>query len=85
MWNLTYKNWIFSEHIQSQMSKRKIDGNLVEMTIDSPDEVIPAEQDRLIYQKVINNKLVRIVTEDNTLVTVYVTSKIRKYLGVRKL
>ena len=55
------------------------------MTIDNPDEVIPAEQDRLIYQKVINNKLVRIVTEDNTLVTVYVTSKIRKYLGVRKL
>ena len=67
------------------MSKRKIDRNLVEMTIDNPDEVIPAEQDRLIYQKVLNNKLVRVVTEDNILVTVYVTSKIRKYLRVKKL
>jgi hypothetical protein len=85
MWNLTYKNWIFSEHIQSQLSKRKIDRNLVEMTIDNPDEVIPAEQDRLIYQKVINNRLVRVVTEDNTLVTVYVTSKIRKYMKGKQL
>lgn len=73
-------NWILSEHIEFRMSKRKISKDLVEMTVNDPDEVISAEQNRLIYQKVIGSKLVRVVTEGNTLVTVYVTSKIKKYL-----
>jgi hypothetical protein len=67
------------------MLKRKITKGLVEMTVNNPDEVIPAEQDRLIYQKIIGNKLMRVVTEGNTLVTVYVTSKIKKYMKGKQL
>ena len=78
-------NWILSEHIEYRMSKRKISKDLVEMTVNNPDEVISAEQGRLIYQKVVDNKLVRVITEGNTLVTVYVTSKIRKYLKGKQL
>jgi hypothetical protein len=78
-------NWILSEHVEFRMSKRNISKDLVEMTVNNPDEVISAEQDRLIYQKVVDNKLVRVITEGNTLVTVYVTSKIKKYLKGKQL
>jgi len=79
------KKWILSEHIKLRMSKRKISKDLVDMAVNNPDEVIPAEQNRLIYQKVINKKLVRVVTEGDTLVTVYVTSKIKKYMKGKQL
>ncbi len=74
------KKWIWSEHIEKRMLKRKLSRELVEAVISSPDEVVETEQGRLIYQKVIGDKLCRVVTEGNTLVTVYLTSKIRKYL-----
>jgi L-ribulose-5-phosphate 3-epimerase UlaE len=74
------RNWIWSEHIELRMLKRKISRDLVEMAVNEPDEVLPAEQNRLIYQKIVDNKLVRVVVEGNILVTVYITSKIKKYL-----
>ncbi len=74
------RNWIWSEHIELRMLKRKISRELVEMAVNEPDEVLPAEQNRLIYQKIVENKLVRVVVEGNILVTVYITSKIKKYL-----
>jgi len=67
------------------MSKRKIPRELVETAINDPDEIVSTERDRLIYQKVAGNKLVRVVTESNMLVTVYVTSKIKKYMGEKPL
>lgn len=82
---MNHRRWIWSEHIELRMLKRKITKGLVEMTVNNPDEVIPAEQDRLIYQKIIGNKLMRVVTEGNTLVTVYVTSKIKKYMKGKQL
>ena len=82
---MSRKKWILSEHIKLRMSKRKISKDLVDMAVNNPDEVIPAEQNRLIYQKVINKKLVRVVTEGDTLVTVYVTSKIKKYMKGKQL
>lgn len=62
------------------MLKRKISRELVEMAVNEPDEVLPAEQNRLTYQKIVDSKLVRVVVEGNILVTVYITSKIKKYL-----
>ena len=82
---MNHRRWIWSKHIELRMSKRKISKDLVEMTVNNPDEVIPAEQDRLIFQKIIGNKLVRVVTEGDTLVTVYVTSKIKKYMKGKQL
>lgn len=74
------RNWIWSEHIELRMLKRKISRELVEMAVNEPDEVLPAEQNRLTYQKIVDSKLVRVVVEGNILVTVYITSKIKKYL-----
>ncbi len=74
------KAWIWSEHIEKRMLKRKLSRELVEIVINNPDEIVQAGQERLIYQKVIGDKLCRVVTERNTLVTVYLTSKIKKYL-----
>jgi len=64
------------------MSKRNISRSLIEDILDSPDEIISTGQNRFIYQKIVENKLVRVVTEENSLVTVYLTSKIRKYTKV---
>lgn len=73
------KDWIWSEHIRKRILKRKISREMVETVVNDPDEVIEAEQCRLIYQKVIGDKLCRVVVEGNTLITVYLTSKITKY------
>ena len=79
------KDWVWSEHIEKRVSKRKLSRELVETVVNSPDEVVAAEQGRLIYQKVIGDKLCRVVVEGDTLVTSYLTSKIKKYLkGTRK-
>jgi hypothetical protein len=75
-----HKSWIWSEHLEYRMSKRKIDKELIEIALDNPDEILPTGQNRSIYQKIIGNKLIRIVVEENTLVTVYLTSKIKKYV-----
>jgi hypothetical protein len=77
---LEHEKWIWSEHLEFRMSKRKIPRELVEATINNPDEIIPVELNRLAYQKVMGSKLVRVIVEENTLVTVYITSKIKKYL-----
>ena len=72
--------WIWSSHIISRMNKRKLSKELIEKVIDEPDEIITEYMNRKIYQKIIDNKLIRVVTEENKLITVYITSKIRKYM-----
>jgi len=71
--------------MEKRVLKRKLSRELVESVVNSPDEVVAAEQGRLIYQKVIGDKLCRVVVEGDTLVTAYLTSRIRKYLkGAQK-
>jgi len=74
------KNWIWSDHILSQLIERKIARELVEFVLNSPDEIVPGKKDRIIYQKIIGKELARVVTENNRLITIYLTSKIKKYL-----
>lgn len=71
--------WIWSSHIISRMHKRKFSKELIEKVIDEPDEIITEYMNRKVYQKIIDNKLVRVITEENKLITVYITSKIKKY------
>lgn len=61
------------------MHKRKFSKELIEKVIDEPDEIITEYMNRKVYQKIIDNKLVRVITEENKLITVYITSKIKKY------
>jgi hypothetical protein len=78
--DLGHEKWIWSEHLEFRMSKRKISRELAEETINNPDEIDSVELNRLAYQKVFGSKLVRVIAEENTLVNVYITSKIKKYL-----
>jgi len=74
------KKWVWTDHIKWQLKERHIPKGLVEKAIHNPDEIVPAKQGRIIYQKMTEDKLIRIVTEGNRLITVYLTDKIKKYL-----
>ncbi len=73
-------NWIWTDHIKKQLIERKIPKELVEVAITNPDEIVTGKHNRIIYQKIIENKLIRIMTENNRLITVYFTDKIKKYM-----
>ena len=73
-------NWIWTDHIEWQLIERKIPKDLVKAVINNPDEIVLGRHDRKVYQKIIGDKLVRVVTENNRLITVYLTDKIKKYL-----
>ena len=74
------KDWIWSENIEKRISERELSREIVESVVNNPDEVVESEQGRLIYQKMIGDKLCRVVVEGNTLVTAYLTSQIKKHL-----
>ena len=74
------ERWVWSSHLISRMSKRKISRELIEKVVNEPDEIVTELMNRKVYQKVIDSKLIRVITEENKLITVYITSKIKKYM-----
>ena len=77
--------WKWTDHIKIQLIERKISKELVETAINNPDKVATGKKNRKIYQKIIGDKLIRVETEGNNLITVYLTDKISKYMkGVKK-
>ena len=73
-------NWKWTDHIKLQLKERKISKELVENTLDNPDNIINGKEGRKIYQKITGDKLIRVVTEKETLITAYLTDKIKKYM-----
>jgi hypothetical protein len=74
----------FIEHALKELQRRSIPMEVVLDTLEHPDQIVPNAENRTAYQKVIeiNNKryLLRVIVEnDDTVVTIYRTSKIRKY------
>ncbi len=74
------KEWEWIDHIKDQMVEREITIEMVKNALNNPDEVVTGKQKRVVYQKKIESKLLRVVTEGNRLITVYFTSKINKYM-----
>jgi hypothetical protein len=76
----------FSKHALEQMLLRDISVHIVEKVLKNPDEIID-DNDKRIYQSVISfddmRYLIRIFVNHhkapNLVITVYKTSKIRKY------
>ena len=64
-----------SDNVYSEIQK-----DLVETTLECPDKKIKGKKNRMIYQKIVSRKLLRVVTEGDTLITVYMTDKIKKYM-----
>lgn len=73
-------SWKWTEHITIQLKERKIPKESVESALNNPDKIIVSKKGRIIYQKIIGDKLIRIITEHDNLITVYFTDKIKKYM-----
>jgi hypothetical protein len=74
-------NWKWTDHIELQLAERKLPKELVETAINDPDKIVAGKKNRKIYQKIIGDKLIRVVTEGGSLITVYLTDKVKKYMG----
>jgi hypothetical protein len=82
--NNSFMSWIWSEHIAKQIGERKIPKKHIELCLSKPDAIQQSLLfNRLIYQKMIDHKLLRVIVENNILVTAYFTDKIDKYLSKR--
>lgn len=81
---MTLINWIWTDHIRWQIIERKIPKELVETVLNNPDEVVPGKYNRMVYQKIMGDKLIRVVAEEDRLITVYLTDKIKKYMKGRE-
>jgi transcriptional regulator NrdR family protein len=74
-------DWKWTDHIEMQLLERKISKESVETAINNPDQVIDGKRKRKIYQKLVGDKLLRVIAEDDNLITAYLTDKIKKYMG----
>ena len=72
-------NWQWTDHILLQLEERNLSKELVEDALNTPDDRIPGSRNRIIYQKLVSGKLLRIITEGDLLITAYITEKIGKY------
>ncbi|MBC8521696.1 MAG: DUF4258 domain-containing protein [Methanomicrobia archaeon] len=66
-----------------KIKRRGIPSEWVEETISNPDQIVEGYRGRRVAQKVYyvvdKNMLLRVVLEDNTVVTAYLTSQIGRY------
>jgi hypothetical protein len=74
------KDWYWTSHIKDQMIERDITAEEVEDALINPDDIVIGKENRKIYQKMTADKLLRVVTEGNRLITVYRTGKLDKYV-----
>jgi hypothetical protein len=72
-------NWQWTDHILLQLKERNLSRELIEDALKDPDDKIPGSRNRIIYQKLVSGKLLRIITEGDLLITAYITEKIGKY------
>jgi hypothetical protein len=79
------KNWKWTNHILEQIRERELTKDLIEMVVNTPDETVAGKCGRQIHHKLLGNKLIRVVTDGNTLITVYITDKIKKYMKGKQI
>ncbi len=72
-------NWQWTDHILLQLKERNLSKALIETALNDPDEKVSGSRNRIIYQKLFEGKLLRVITEGNLLITAYMTDKIVKY------
>ncbi len=82
-------NILITEHADFEMQRRQIPLSLVQRVVEEPQQIVPSQKGRLIYQSRFFDEqedkemLLRVVLDiegdDFWVVTVYKTSKIEKY------
>ncbi|WP_324735203.1 DUF4258 domain-containing protein [Thermococcus sp. SY098] len=74
----------FIPHALERMNEREISKELVIEALLNPDKVGEGYFGRKVAQKVIDGKLIRVIYEEHEdsiiVITVYITSKVDKYL-----
>ena len=79
------KNWKWTDHILEQIKERELTKELIETVINYPDEVVSGKYGRQIYHKLLGNKLIRVVADNDVPITVYITDKIKKYMKGKQI
>jgi hypothetical protein len=80
-------NYYLSDHVREEIARQRIRLTVVESVLNNPDQKVPKYGDVVCYQSKINinqkEYLVRVMVNEAVIppkvVTVYRTSKIRKY------
>jgi hypothetical protein len=80
-------NVVFSDHARKEMLRRNITQLQIEEVLQSPEQIISVNEERSIYQSrlELNQKqyLLRVIGDIRgdllTVVTIYKTSKVKKY------
>ena len=79
----------WAQHALQELARREVSREETEQTLAAPDRIVPGKSPRVIYQRRYHDALLgeemllRLVVEETEMelvvVTVYKTSKIRKY------
>ncbi len=76
----------WTNHALKSISERGISRSLVEDALLHPDEIVEGHNKRVVYHKIVGNKLLRIIVDcENAIITAYMTRKIKKYWKGDKL
>ena len=75
------KKWKWTDHVILQMKEREIRRAYVEETLNNSDEIVDGKNDRKVYRKVFGRRLLRVIIEEDKVITAYFTTKIAKYLS----
>ncbi len=76
----------WTNHALKSISERGIPRSLVEEALLHPDEIVEGHNKRVVYHKIVGDKLLRIIVDsENAIITVYMTRKIEKYWKGDKL
>ena len=70
-------NW--TDHAIKMLKERQISKRLVESALNNPDEIVEGKHGRMVYHKLLDHKLLRVIVENNIVITVYLTDKVEKY------
>ncbi|MBI2583949.1 MAG: DUF4258 domain-containing protein [Candidatus Aenigmarchaeota archaeon] len=64
----------YTEHVEEIITERKLSKQIVEDIIKNPDKVIDSRLGRKIAQKVIGNKLLRVIYEEQSNAYIIITA-----------
>ena len=82
------ENFSLSKHAKEQLKVREIDEKLVWQVVEKPHQVIEDSSEKVVYQSIMIDEdredylvrvFVNIAKHPKLIITVYKTSKIRKY------
>ena len=67
---------VYTDYAEESLADRKISKKLIEDSLKNPDEIVEGKKNRKIAHKIIENKLLRVVfeNEENTKTYIVITS-----------